>query len=63
MLLPILVASFGIGEAIPFLTVPQLIGNGSRVWFNRRELDCRVVAGAARGGSTGARRGAVVDRE
>jgi uncharacterized membrane protein YfcA len=50
VLLPILVASFGIGEAIPILTVPQLIGNGSRVWFNRRELDCRVVAWIALGG-------------
>lgn len=43
MLLPVLVATFGVREAIPILTVAQLIGNGSRVWFNRRELDWRVV--------------------
>ncbi len=50
VLLPILVASFGMREAIPILTVAQLIGNGSRVWFNRRELDWRVVAWFAVGG-------------
>jgi uncharacterized membrane protein YfcA len=50
VLLPILVASFGMREAIPILTVAQLIGNGSRVWFNRRELDWRVVAWFALGG-------------
>jgi uncharacterized membrane protein YfcA len=43
VLLPVLVAFFGIREAIPILTVAQLIGNGSRVWFNRRELDWRVI--------------------
>lgn len=50
VLLPILVASFGMREAIPILTIAQLIGNGSRVWFNRRELDWRVVAWFALGG-------------
>ena len=44
VLLPMLVFVFGVREAIPILTVAQLIGNGSRVWFNRRELDWRVVA-------------------
>jgi uncharacterized membrane protein YfcA len=43
VLLPALVALFGIRAAIPILTVAQLIGNGSRVWFNRRELDWAVV--------------------
>jgi uncharacterized protein len=43
VLLPVLVAAFGMREAVPILTVAQLIGNGSRVWFNRRELDRRVV--------------------
>ncbi|HEY7896421.1 MAG TPA: sulfite exporter TauE/SafE family protein [Gemmatimonadaceae bacterium] len=43
VLLPALVAIFGIREAVPILTVAQLIGNGSRVWFNRRELEWRVV--------------------
>jgi uncharacterized membrane protein YfcA len=50
VLLPVLVWSFGIREAIPILTVAQLIGNGSRVWFNRRELDLRVVGWFALGG-------------
>src|SRR5947209_12138930 len=43
VLLPALVAAFGVRQAIPILTVAQLVGNGSRVWFNRRELDLRVV--------------------
>jgi len=49
VLLPVLVAIFGIREAVPILTVAQLIGNGSRVWFNRRELEWRVVAWFALG--------------
>ena len=44
MLLPALIIVFGVREAIPILTVAQLIGNGSRVWLNRRELNWRVVA-------------------
>ena len=51
VLLPMLVFVFGVREAIPILTVAQLIGNGSRVWFNRRELDWRVVAWFALGGA------------
>jgi uncharacterized membrane protein YfcA len=43
VLLPVLALTLGVREAIPVLTVAQLIGNGSRVWFNRRELDLRVV--------------------
>ena len=51
ILLPVLVAAFGVREAIPMsLTVAQLVGNGSRVWFNRQELDRRVVAWFAVGG-------------
>lgn len=45
-----LVFFFGVREAIPILTVAQLIGNGSRVWFNRSELEWRVVAWFALGG-------------
>ena len=44
VLLPALVAIFGIRNAVPILRVAQLIGNGSRVWFNRRELNWRVIA-------------------
>lgn len=50
VLLPVLVAVFGVREAIPILTVAQLIGNGSRVWFNRREVNWRVVGWFAFGG-------------
>jgi hypothetical protein len=43
ILLPILVWLFGMREAVPILTIAQLFGNGSRVWFNRTALDYRVV--------------------
>lgn len=43
VLLPMLVAVFGVRDAIPILTVAQLVGNGSRVGFNRRMLDLQVV--------------------
>lgn len=50
VLLPILVLIFGVRDAIPILTVAQLIGNLSRVWFNRRELDLPIVGWFALGG-------------
>ena len=50
VLLPVLVIVFGVRDAVPILTVAQLIGNGSRVWFNRRELDLKVVGWFALGG-------------
>lgn len=50
VLLPVLVAVFGIRAAIPILTVAQLVGNGSRVWFNRHQVNLRVVAWFALGG-------------
>src|SRR5271167_4899384 len=50
VLLPVLVAAFGVREAVPILTVAQLIGNGSRVWFNRHELDWGVIKWFALGG-------------
>ena len=50
VLLPVLVAVFGVRAAIPVLTVAQLIGNGARVWLNRDELDWRVVGWFALGG-------------
>jgi uncharacterized protein len=49
VLLPALVALFGVREAIPILTVAQLIGNGSRVWFNRRDLALPLVGWFALG--------------
>ena len=50
VLLPVLVIAFGVRDAVPILTVAQLIGNASRAWFNRRELDYRVVGWFALGG-------------
>ncbi len=49
ILTPILVAAFGVQAAVPLLTVAQLLGNGSRAWFNRRELDLGVVGWFALG--------------
>lgn len=49
LLLPVLVSVFGARDAVPILTVAQLVGNGSRVWFNRYEVDYRVVAWFALG--------------
>ncbi|HYT72768.1 MAG TPA: sulfite exporter TauE/SafE family protein [Gemmatimonadales bacterium] len=49
VLLPALVAAFGVRDAIPILTVAQLAGNGSRVWFNRREVHVPVVGWFALG--------------
>jgi|SRR6185369_60960 uncharacterized membrane protein YfcA len=60
VLLPVLVASFGVREAIPILTVAQLIGNGSRVWFNRHELNWKVVGWFALGGVPSALVGGVI---
>jgi hypothetical protein len=50
VLLPVLILVFGVRASIPILTVAQLIGNGSRVWFNRHELQWSVVGWFALGG-------------
>lgn len=50
VLLPVLVLVFGVRDAIPILTVAQLIGNLSRAWFNQRDLDLPVVGWFALGG-------------
>lgn len=50
ILLPILVALFGPRDAIPILTIAQLVGNGSRVVINRDAVDRRIVAWFALGG-------------
>ena len=49
VLLPALVWAVGVRDAVPILTVAQLVGNGARVWFNRRELDLRVAGWFALG--------------
>lgn len=49
LLLPVFVAVFGIRDAIPILTVAQLVSNGSRVWFNRTEIVMPIVGWFALG--------------
>lgn len=44
ILLPLLVPAFGARDAVLILTIVQLVGNVSRVVFNRRELVLPVVA-------------------
>jgi len=44
VLLPALVLVFGVRDAIPILTVAQLIGNLSRVWFNHFGFDSPQLA-------------------
>ncbi|MCA1927382.1 MAG: sulfite exporter TauE/SafE family protein [Calditerrivibrio sp.] len=43
LLLPILTNTVGIKSAIPILTIGQLFGNASRVWFGRNELKWRYI--------------------
>lgn len=42
--LPFLIYSYGVRASVPILTVAVLMGNTSRVYFNRRELDLKLVA-------------------
>lgn len=41
--LPVLVLTYGVRASVPILTVSVLLGNASRVYFNRRELDFNLV--------------------
>ncbi len=43
VLLPVLVLYFGVRDAIPILTVANMVSNGSRAAFNRREIALPVV--------------------
>jgi uncharacterized membrane protein YfcA len=43
LLLPVFVALFGLRVAVPVLTLAQLVSNGSRVAFNRREVNWSLV--------------------
>jgi uncharacterized protein len=44
LFLPVLVAIYGVKASVPILTVSVLFGNVSRVIFNRRELNLKLVA-------------------
>lgn len=43
VLLPVLTNIVGIKAAVPILTIGQIFGNASRVWFGRRELKWRPI--------------------
>ncbi len=43
VLLPVLTSIVEIKAAIPILTIGQIFGNASRVWFGRRELQWKPV--------------------
>ncbi|MFI8535027.1 TSUP family transporter [Streptomyces aquilus] len=60
LLLPVFVAVLGTRGAVAVLTVAQLVSNGSRVWFNRREVDRRLVGIFAAGAIPAAAAGALV---
>ena len=60
IMLPVLVWAFGIGDAVPILTIAQLISNLSRVWFNRTELSIPVVKWFALGAVPAAVAGGIV---
>lgn len=49
LLLPVLVAVFGLRVAVPVLTLTQLVSNGSRVWLNRDEVRRGLVGRFALG--------------
>ena len=50
LLLPVMTLFFSVQEAVPILTIAQLIGNGGRAWYHRGQIDRRVVAWFALGG-------------
>ncbi|MBB5082266.1 sulfite exporter TauE/SafE family protein [Nonomuraea endophytica] len=43
LMLLVFTALFGLQVAVPVLTLAQLAGNGGRAWFNRREVQGRVI--------------------
>jgi len=60
LLLPVFVAVLGTRDAVAVLTVAQLASNGSRVWFNRAEVDRRLVGIFAIGAVPAAAAGALL---
>ncbi len=60
LLLPVFVAVFGVRDAIPILTISQLVSNGSRVWFNRDEIVMPVVGWFSLGAVPAAVAGGIV---
>ena len=44
LFLPVLVAAYGVKASVPILSVAVLMGNAARVYFNRGELNLKLVA-------------------
>ncbi len=49
LLLPVFAALFGLRTAVPMLALTQLVSNASRVWFNRHQLNGRLIGWFALG--------------
>ena len=60
IMLPVLIWAVGVRDAIPILTLSQLLSNVSRVWFNRGELSVPVIGWFALGAAPSAVLGGVV---
>lgn len=43
LLLPVLTVMVGIKAAVPILTIGQIFGNASRIWFGRKELKWKPI--------------------
>lgn len=43
LLLPALSVTVGIKAAVPILTIGQILGNASRIWFGRKELQWKPI--------------------
>jgi uncharacterized membrane protein YfcA len=49
LMLPVFTALFGLRVAVPILTLTQVSSNAFRAWFNRRELQWRLIGWFALG--------------
>jgi hypothetical protein len=52
----------GVRAAVPILTVAMVLGNLSRLWRSRREIEARVVAAFAAGAIPATALGAILYR-
>lgn len=59
-MLPLVVWAVGVRASVPVLSIALLLGNVSRAWFSRRELDWRVIGAYLAGAVPFAVLGAVV---
>lgn len=59
-MLPLVVWTVGVRASVPLLSIALLLGNVSRAWFSRRELDWRVIGAYLTGAVPLAVLGAVV---